>query len=121
MGTALFMRVAAVIGERAAIRLLDAHIGSAFELERTTVTNSTGPALHADRLRIESSLSMRHAAPARCSRCRCARRGCGNQSAGPQPSAVSLHQAQITVTGGPGTTYQVIKNRAAGAPIVVSA
>ncbi|SFW74994.1 hypothetical protein [Amycolatopsis australiensis] len=46
--------------------------------------------------------------------------GCGNPSAGPLPSAVSLHQVQITVTGGPGTTYQVIKNRAAGAPIVVS-
>ncbi len=45
-------------GEYGAIQLLDAHIGGQLNLVRTTITNTTGPALVADNLRTDSSLSM---------------------------------------------------------------
>ncbi|MEU7788379.1 hypothetical protein [Amycolatopsis sp. NPDC049159] len=59
----LLMRDATIsgAGELGAIRLLGAHIGNSLELDRATVTNATGPALHAERLRADTNLFMRDA------------------------------------------------------------
>ncbi|WP_328447462.1 hypothetical protein [Amycolatopsis sp. NBC_00438] len=59
----LGMRDATITGSRelGAIRLLGAHIGGTLELERATVTNTTGSALNANRLRTDGSLFMRDA------------------------------------------------------------
>ncbi|WP_245589579.1 hypothetical protein [Amycolatopsis balhimycina] len=61
--SSVHMRDATVTGtgELGAIRLLGAHIGGPLVLDRAAITNTTGPALHADRLRTDSSLHMRDA------------------------------------------------------------
>ncbi|MGX7827445.1 hypothetical protein ACTG9Q_20405 [Actinokineospora sp. 24-640] len=46
-------------GGNGALRLLGAHIGGQLNLCGATVTNSIGPALHADRLRTEATLSLK--------------------------------------------------------------
>jgi hypothetical protein len=48
-------------GEFCAIRLLDARIGGALSLDGATITNTTGPALNADRLHTDSNLFMQDA------------------------------------------------------------
>lgn len=47
--------------ENGALRLLGAHIGGQLNLHGATVTNSAGPALHADRLRTDATLSLQDA------------------------------------------------------------
>ena len=47
--------------KRGAIRLPDAHIGGQFSIEKTTITNTVGPALHADGLRTADHLRMGNA------------------------------------------------------------
>ncbi|MEU4746646.1 hypothetical protein AB0G02_40170 [Actinosynnema sp. NPDC023658] len=44
------------VGEKGAVCLLSAHIGGPAELRHTKITNHSGPALHADRLRTDSTL-----------------------------------------------------------------
>ncbi|MEV4049633.1 hypothetical protein AB0J55_00460, partial [Amycolatopsis sp. NPDC049688] len=59
----LHMRHATITGtgEHGAIRLRGAHIDGQLMLNGTTITCVTGPALHADNLRTDSDLHMRHA------------------------------------------------------------
>ncbi|MEU5694348.1 hypothetical protein [Actinosynnema sp. NPDC020468] len=59
----LFLRDANLTGsgENGALRLLSAHIGGQLDLDRTAVTNTTGPALHADRVRTDGILFLRDA------------------------------------------------------------
>ncbi|MEV4051722.1 hypothetical protein AB0J55_11090 [Amycolatopsis sp. NPDC049688] len=56
----LFMRDATVTGtgEKGAIRLLGAHIAGELSLSRVAITNTTGPALTADSLRVDDGLFM---------------------------------------------------------------
>ncbi|UOZ09383.1 hypothetical protein [Amycolatopsis sp. WQ 127309] len=59
----LFMRDATITGtgERGAVRLVGASLGGQFGLDRTAITNTTGPALLADGLRTDDSLFMNDA------------------------------------------------------------
>ncbi len=59
----LSIRNATITGARGlgALRLLDAHIGGQIDLLRATITNTTGPAVHADGLRTDSDLFTRNA------------------------------------------------------------
>ncbi|MGW5053922.1 hypothetical protein [Actinokineospora sp. NPDC004072] len=56
--SALFLSDASIsgTGENGALRLLGAHIGGQLDLDRTTITNTSGPALDADAIRIDSAL-----------------------------------------------------------------
>ncbi|WP_372667998.1 hypothetical protein [Amycolatopsis kentuckyensis] len=47
-------------GDSGAVRLLGAHVGGVLDLGGAQVTNATGPALHAERVRVEASLYMRN-------------------------------------------------------------
>jgi hypothetical protein len=60
----LFLQDATVSGENSegAVRLIGAHIGYQFSLDRTTVVNGTGPALYAAGLRTGSDVLLRNAA-----------------------------------------------------------
>ncbi|MFE9751399.1 hypothetical protein ACFYOT_41375 [Saccharothrix saharensis] len=59
----LFLRNATVrgAGKKGALCLVNAHIGGEFGLDWTTVTNPSGPALHADNLRTDNHFHFRDA------------------------------------------------------------
>ncbi|QQQ76164.1 hypothetical protein IOD16_34895 [Saccharothrix sp. 6-C] len=59
----LFLRGATVrgSGDRGAIRLLNAHVRGVLDCDEVEIGNNTGPALSADRLRVDSGLFLRGA------------------------------------------------------------
>ncbi len=64
VGSSFFMRDATVAGtgERGTVRLLDARIGGSCQLDRANVTNTKGPALIGELLRVDGNLFMQGAA-----------------------------------------------------------